>query len=86
MAKVSFTETIKWSDIEVSADQLIDLFREHAPDAFEEAVGIALITKLTEEAPYDKDTYGPIIEKLRDLAREQYIEPELDDIVSVEES
>jgi hypothetical protein len=85
MATINLKLTVDLDGIDVTADQLIDLFRDHAPDVLEETVAEALIAKLSSDAPYDMELYGPIIDGLRDLAAEQHIDPELTDIVSVEE-
>jgi hypothetical protein len=83
MATVNFTETVKYDGIDVPTDRLIELFREHAADVLEELVGEVLGEALSDKAPYDIDTYGPILDALRADATAQGIEPDREDIVEV---
>lgn len=59
---VTWTETRTYSDVVIPMDRLIQLMWEHVPDALAEKIG----EMLDDDAPGDPDTYGPLLQAIRE--------------------
>ena len=74
--QISWTESRTLSyDISLPASEVIAVFAEHAPDVLTDA-----ITEAIDNAAYDVDVMGPVLEELRIRAQAAPDDDELDDL------